>query len=133
MNELDTSFDLTTKDLPPPVLPVREDWLALHDEPILEPGLPIIDPHHHLWHRKGMRYLVNDFLEDISGHNVLAALRDRIYQDVRKAMQADNVLTPMKTAGIFAEDYNPEQFKKDMERETAQWRKVIEDAGIQAD
>jgi len=39
----------------------------------------------------------------------------------------------MKTAGIFAEDYNPEQFKKEMERETAQWRKVIEDAGIKAD
>ncbi|MPZ35623.1 MAG: hypothetical protein GEV13_32450 [Rhodospirillales bacterium] len=30
---------------------VREDWLRLTEEPILEPGLPIIDPHHHLWPR----------------------------------------------------------------------------------
>jgi hypothetical protein len=27
---------------------VRADWLARHVEPILEPDLPIIDPHHHL-------------------------------------------------------------------------------------
>ena len=30
---------------------VREDWLRLTEEPILEPGLPIVDPHHHLWQR----------------------------------------------------------------------------------
>jgi len=29
--------------------PVRPDWLAKRTEEILEPGLPIIDPHHHLW------------------------------------------------------------------------------------
>src|SRR5689334_15476071 len=28
---------------------IREDWLKLTEEPILEPGLPIVDPHHHLW------------------------------------------------------------------------------------
>jgi len=33
----------------------RLDWLARHKEPILEPGLPIIDPHHHLWQRPGWR------------------------------------------------------------------------------
>ncbi|SVD53049.1 uncharacterized protein METZ01_LOCUS405903, partial [marine metagenome] len=27
----------------------RQDWLALTAEPALEPELPIIDPHHHLW------------------------------------------------------------------------------------
>ena len=32
---------------------VREDWLRLTEEPILEPGLPIVDPHHHLWERDG--------------------------------------------------------------------------------
>ena len=32
-------------------IPVREDWLARRNEPALEPGLPIIDPHHHLWDR----------------------------------------------------------------------------------
>ena len=33
-------------------LPVRNDWLARRKEPILEPDLPIIDPHHHLWDRE---------------------------------------------------------------------------------
>ena len=31
--------------------PVRPDWLAQHHEAALEPGLPIVDPHHHLWDR----------------------------------------------------------------------------------
>ena len=28
---------------------VREDWLAQVREEIIDPALPIIDPHHHLW------------------------------------------------------------------------------------
>src|SRR5262249_43305854 len=34
---------------PAPPNPVREDWLDRRKEPALEPELPIIDPHHHLW------------------------------------------------------------------------------------
>ena len=29
---------------------VRPDWLELVQEEIIDPALPIIDPHHHLWH-----------------------------------------------------------------------------------
>jgi len=29
----------------------REDWLALHQEKIIDPARPIVDPHHHLWDR----------------------------------------------------------------------------------
>ena len=36
---------------------VRQDWLDRRKEPILEPELPIVDPHHHLWDRAGHRYL----------------------------------------------------------------------------
>ena len=36
---------------------VRQDWLDRRPEAILEPELPIIDPHHHLWDRPGWRYL----------------------------------------------------------------------------
>ncbi len=36
-------------------LPVRDDWLSQTSEDILEPGLPIIDPHHHIWDRPGWR------------------------------------------------------------------------------
>jgi len=50
---------------------VREDWLKLTEEPILEPGLPIIDPHHHLWDFPNWRYLFPDLLADLqSGHNI---------------------------------------------------------------
>ncbi len=53
----------------------RLDWLARHKEPILEPGLPIIDPHHHLWQRPGWRYLLDDLLTDTgSGHNIVATV-----------------------------------------------------------
>ena len=62
-------------------------------EPILEPDLPIIDPHHHLWDRRNYatpaapehpfmtaiadakRYLLDELLADTgSGHNVVATV-----------------------------------------------------------
>src|ERR1700759_56752 len=30
-------------------LPIRPDWLNMTSEPVLDPDLPIIDAHHHLW------------------------------------------------------------------------------------
>jgi predicted TIM-barrel fold metal-dependent hydrolase len=69
-----------------PHLPVREDWLAKRLEPALDPDLPIIDPHHHLWERPGARYLFHDFLADVgSGHNILAT----IYIQCRSMHRAD--------------------------------------------
>ena len=44
-------------------------------EPILEPDLPIVDPHHHLWDRPGWRYLLDELLADTnSGHNIVATV-----------------------------------------------------------
>jgi predicted TIM-barrel fold metal-dependent hydrolase len=44
-------------------------------EPILDPELPIIDTHHHLWQRSDHRYLLHEFLSDLrSGHNVVATV-----------------------------------------------------------
>jgi L-fuconolactonase len=61
--------------MPASQAPVRADWLAKHTEEILEPGLPIIDPHHHLWDRPGYRYLFPELLADIgSGHNIRATM-----------------------------------------------------------
>jgi L-fuconolactonase len=53
-------------------LPVRQDWLDRRREQILEPDLPIVDPHHHLVDRPETgRYLLPDLLADTgSGHNV---------------------------------------------------------------
>ncbi|HEX2941388.1 MAG TPA: amidohydrolase family protein [Rhodopila sp.] len=56
-------------------LPVRDEWLARRSEPILEPDLPIVDPHHHLWERSDWVYMLDDLLADInSGHNIIATV-----------------------------------------------------------
>jgi L-fuconolactonase len=60
---------------PSPHFAVRPDWLALHREPALEPDLPIIDAHHHLWDRPESRYFFFDLLDDLSsGHRVEATV-----------------------------------------------------------
>ena len=57
-------------------LAVRPEWLARRKEKILEPDLPIIDPHHHLIDRPDHgTYLLADLLADLaSGHNVVATV-----------------------------------------------------------
>src|SRR5215468_289260 len=59
-----------------PHLPVRQDWLDRRRETIIEPDLPIVDPHHHLVDRPETgRYLLYDLLADTrSGHNVTATV-----------------------------------------------------------
>ena len=53
-----------------------EAWLTLAaPEPILEPELPIIDTHHHLWDQRGHRYFLPDYLADVAtGHNLVASV-----------------------------------------------------------
>ena len=56
------------------------DWLALTQEPTLEPTLSICDPHHHFWDRRPasipyQRYLLHELNDDIySGHNVISTV-----------------------------------------------------------
>ena len=65
----------TTQAASSTYLPVRDDWLARRTEAILEPDLPIVDPHHHLWERPGWRYMLDDLLADTnSGHNIVATV-----------------------------------------------------------
>ena len=46
-------------------------WLDQVVEEIVEPDLPIIDPHHHLWSFYGVDYLAQQFHMDTnSGHRV---------------------------------------------------------------
>jgi L-fuconolactonase len=50
---------------------VDSAWLASRQEEVVEPALPICDPHHHLWDYPGARYLLPELLADIGGgHNV---------------------------------------------------------------
>ncbi len=56
-------------------LPVREFWLSQRNEPVMEPELPIVDPHHHLWDRPTWRYMLSDLLADLNaGHKVVATV-----------------------------------------------------------
>lgn len=57
-------------------LPVRPDWLALAPEAALEPDLPIVDAHHHLWSRPGWRFLMDDYKTELtaSGHRIVASV-----------------------------------------------------------
>ena len=58
----------------------NEEWLDLVKEEIIEPDLPICDPHHHLWDRNSHQpiqpgYLLDEILEDInSGHNIVSTV-----------------------------------------------------------
>jgi len=63
----------------------REDWLAQHKEDITEPARRIVDPHHHLWDRGGLRYMIEEMADDIaSGHNIIAT----VYVDCRSMYRA---------------------------------------------
>ena len=70
------------------------EWVAKVTEEALEPGLPIVDPHHHLWDwrmrlahlppqthpfeailRQSPRYLLDELLADTgAGHNVVGTV-----------------------------------------------------------
>jgi len=51
----------------------RPDWLSRRREEAIEPDLPIVDPHHHIW--AWLEYGMDAFLADIcGGHNVQATI-----------------------------------------------------------
>jgi L-fuconolactonase len=66
----------TARHSPTYHLPVRPNWLARRGEAPLEPELPIVDAHHHVWDRPGWRYLFDDFRADITsgGHTIAATV-----------------------------------------------------------
>lgn len=53
--------------------PGSDNWLAQVSEDIIDPDLPIIDPHHHLWMKRfGRDYLLPELWADTgSGHNIV--------------------------------------------------------------
>ncbi len=56
-------------------MPIANTWLDQVQEAALEPELPIIDPHHHLWDYPTSRYLLDELLADTgSGHNIVATV-----------------------------------------------------------
>ena len=50
-------------------------WLRLRTEEAIDPELPVVDAHHHLWDRGGHTYLPAQYLADVAnGHQVLATV-----------------------------------------------------------
>lgn len=63
-----------------------EAWLAQVQEEALEPDLKIIDPHHHLWVRRGHRYLIPEFAEEVaSGHRIVSTVYAECHSMYRQA------------------------------------------------
>jgi len=67
------------------------DWLALTQEPTVEPELPICDAHHHFWDLRPerlpyQRYLLHELVADITcGHNV----RSTVFIEARAMYRPD--------------------------------------------
>jgi predicted TIM-barrel fold metal-dependent hydrolase len=90
-----------------------ETWLAGGTpEPVLDPELPIIDTHHHLWERPDHRYLLHEFLDDVrTGHNVVATVflechamyRARGPEELRPVGQTEFVagIAAMSESGLY--------------------------------
>jgi predicted TIM-barrel fold metal-dependent hydrolase len=90
-----------------------EAWLAKQPaEPILEPDLPIVDTHHHLWERPDHRYLLHEFLADVgTGHNLAASVFVECHsmyratgpEDMRPVGEAEFVagMAAMSASGLY--------------------------------
>ena len=65
----------------------KPEWLNLTREPAIEPELPIIDPHHHLWDRSQLadRYMLEELIEDTRDHNV----RQTVFVECSAMYRAD--------------------------------------------
>ena len=93
----------TTQPASSPYLPVRDDWLARRTEAILEPELPIVDPHHHLWDRPGWRYMLDDLLAEAFAAGTPVVASDIAgYRDV-VSRGVDGLLVPRGDATALAE------------------------------
>ena len=69
----------------------RFEWLALRNEPAMNPEQPIVDPHHHLWNRGGSMYLATELLADTGSthnvtHTVFVECRSKWDRDADQAM-----------------------------------------------
>lgn len=76
MNDLFANDSTTQRREFGRIYPPRPHWLAKQvPEPILEPDLPIIDTHYHVFDVPGYRYLADELLADLStGHRVVATV-----------------------------------------------------------
>jgi predicted TIM-barrel fold metal-dependent hydrolase len=81
----------------------HEAWLALTHEDPIDPLLPIVDPHHHLWAHIDPPYLLDELLVDTgSGHHVT----DTVFVECGWAWDrdaVDPVMVPVPETAAVAE------------------------------
>ena len=53
--------------------PPNPEWLSRRVEDVLDPGLPIIDAHHHLWTEHGTAYLGPEIMSDVGDGHAIGA------------------------------------------------------------
>ena len=53
--------------------PPKPEWLARRVEEVIDPGLPIIDAHHHLWIEHGVPYLAREIAADVGDGHAIGA------------------------------------------------------------
>ncbi len=97
-----------------PGMELREDWLALTPEEILEPDREIVDPHHHLWvHGSGDAlavYEMDALARDTgAGHNVVQTMfmECRSYYDMDAPEHLRSVGETRTVAQMAAQDRGP--------------------------
>ncbi|MDB6002064.1 MAG: amidohydrolase 2, partial [Rhizobacter sp.] len=68
------------------VYPPRHEWLKMQaPEAILEPDLPIVDTHYHVWDMPGNRYLIEELSADLAtGHRIEAMVFNECLAMYRK-------------------------------------------------
>ena len=64
---------------------LTDDWLNQVHEEVVEPDLPILDPHHHLWDRPGNRYMLEELVADTTPHSV----RQTVFIECTSVYRAD--------------------------------------------
>jgi len=78
--------DISAAKFPAPHVAVRQGWLDATQEPVLDAPWPIIDPHHHIWHRPHERYTPEDLADDLNGgHNIT----DTVFVQCRSMYRMD--------------------------------------------
>ncbi|MDF0498198.1 amidohydrolase family protein [Bradyrhizobium yuanmingense] len=84
---------MTSNSVEKTLFATDQSWLDRRREAIIEPELPIVDPHHHLWDR-GARYLLEEVLAVLNtGHRVLATVF--LQCDSMYRVDGDHVLRPV--------------------------------------
>jgi L-fuconolactonase len=101
-------------------MPVTNDWLALVREDVIEPELPICDPHHHLWDHPGSRFLLDELLADTGARDAAGAqhnVRSTVFVECAAMYRAEgpvalrpvgetefvNGVAAMSASGIYGE------------------------------